>query len=79
MESPGPPEGHSGPGGTDASGIPRDNDKWALWAVSACQQLKLRHLIQGTRVKQKPILKLILWKRSERKRDLEKNCWHHSS
>ena len=83
-ESPGgkprAPEGHSGPGGPDASGIPRDNDKWALWAVSACQQLKLRHLIQGTRVKQKPTLKLIPWKRrSERKRDLEKNCWHHSS
>lgn len=83
-ESPGgkprAPKGHSGPGGPDASGIPRDNDKWALWAGSACQQLKLRHLIQGTRVKQKPILKLIPWKRrSERKRDLEKNCWHHSS
>lgn len=47
-----------------------DNDKWALWAVSACQWLKLRHLIQGTGAKQKPILKLILWKRRNERKEI---------
>lgn len=57
-----------------------DNGKWALGAVSACQQLKLRHPIQSTGAKQKLILKTILGKRrGKTKRDLEKSCWHCGS
>lgn len=71
-ESPGgkprAPRGHSGPGGPDASGIPRDNDKWALWAVSACQQLKLRHLTRDPSQTKANIEADPLKRRSERKR-----------
>ena len=47
-----------------------DNGKRALWAVSACQRLKLRHPIQSSGAKQKLILKAVLGKsRGKRKRD----------
>lgn len=49
------------------------NGKWALWVLSACQGLKLRHLIQGTGAKQKQTLKLILWKRRVKGKGIWRN------